>query len=222
MMIAGLVASGLSGCSSSKSSSFASYWADGDELCAHSAACGFGDKATCLAGWPTAADTTTALDDADVPDESIAACEAATRLLDKCTLGLSCENDDVEACSLQQMAFTTECALVLSAMDLFYKTHPRSIFAGPFQGSYDGSASGGFTGSVRHDGQITATIETPDGPISASGSVFLSGATTLSATADGVALMFTGTLYGTTAEFSGDGTWTAGADSGYWTLSSGQ
>jgi hypothetical protein len=209
------------GCSSgSTSSSFASYWADGDELCAAQAACG-GDEATCLAGWPTAAETTAALDEGDVPDASIAACAAASRLLDKCSLRLSCEEaNDVNACATQDTAFETDCALVLSAMSFYYMTHPHSVYVGPFHGSYDGASSGTFTGHVSADGNVTASILTSAGPVDATGSVFISGKVAISASVDGVPMNLEGTLFGRTNAFTGTGTWTAALDTGDWMLAS--
>jgi hypothetical protein len=221
------VALGL-GCSSdstsgSKIRSFADYWASGEEtFCARDAACGFVDEATCLAGWDTVEDVTAALADAGIPEETLADCEAAARLFDKCALGLTtCEQfSDLTLCSVQRTALDAECSLVRSAMSLYYMTHPRSVHDGSFSGSYEGAASGTFTGQVSTDGKVTASIQTSTGPVNATGSTLFSGQVMLSASVDNVPMNFEGKLSGKTHAFTGTGTWTAGPDNGTWTLTS--
>ncbi len=210
--------------SGSSSSAFADYWADGHDLCGFYGGCGLVDEPTCLAGWPTAADTNAALAEGGVSRDRVASCDAAVRLLDKCVLAQSCESyREGNACPAQQMAFNTECALLLSAFDTYYMTHPRSVFVGSFHGSFSGDASGTFAGTLSADGKVVATIDNDTaGTFSGTGTVLLSGSFLLTGSLDGGGgtLTFTGDLSGFTADFTGEGTWTAGDESGTWTLAS--
>lgn len=204
---------------------FARYWADGAGWCEVEARCGSDDQGTCLARWPTAAETAAAVSGAGISKADIDRCETASRLLDTCVLPLSCDAFTSNiSCTVEHMAFGTTCALVLSALDVYYMAHPRSVFTGPFNGSYQGGELGSFTGTLTSDGTITASIRSNAGAtMMGTGTVKLSGALALSwFLSDGTTpLTLTGFLHGKPTAFSGDGTWTGGVETGSWALTSG-
>ena len=204
---------------------FAHYWADAAEWCALEARCGSDEQATCLGRWPTAAEVAAAVGGAGISKTDVDRCETASRLLDACVLPLSCDAfTSNSSCTAEQMAFGTTCALVLSALDVYYIAHPRSVFTGPFNGSYQGGELGSFTGTIASDGTITASIRSNAGvTMTGTGTVKLSGALVLSwYLSDGTTpLNLSGFLHGKPTAFSGDGTWTAGVEAGTWALTAG-